>query len=101
MAEVVDSGLETTADFNRMILWGAYRDTGCLDNEYPSCLRCPLEECKYVGRNRSRVQGIKPRLKIVEMIKAGQSRQDIITTLCISANVVRQQIYNARKRGEL
>jgi hypothetical protein len=24
-----------------------YKDTGCLDGQYPSCLNCPLARCKY------------------------------------------------------
>ena len=27
-----------------------YRDCGCEDKEYPSCLNCPLKKCKYDKR---------------------------------------------------
>lgn len=26
---------------------GTFKDTGCFDGEFPSCLKCPLIECKY------------------------------------------------------
>ena len=83
---------------------GAYKDEGCPDGEFPSCLNCKLIMCKYEAEDRR----IKPRAftqkhaEIVSMLRAGVSGVKVAKQLRVSSRTVarlRKEYVNASSGG--
>lgn len=73
-----------------------YADKGCPDGRHPSCLRCPLAECRFEyeypawPRPPVRVNGVSKRrtIQVNELLRAGKSTDEVAGELRISRRTV-------------
>jgi hypothetical protein len=66
---------------------GNYKDEGCEDGEFPSCLNCPLAMCKYEKKTRkTSYAGKYP--EVVRMLSENAPVLDIVKATGLKARTV-------------
>ena len=68
---------------------GAYKDEGCPDGEFPSCLNCKLIMCKYEAEERAMKKNPRERHpEVWGMVRAGLEVKDIAAATGLSKKTV-------------
>jgi len=71
--------------------WGGHPpDDGC--NVAPSCLRCPLERCKYDYGSPAAMNRARRRTAMVELVRSGHTQGEAAELAGVSIRTVRRAI---------
>jgi hypothetical protein len=81
--------------------WSTYADTGCLDGLYPSCLNCPLSQCRYDGGKGIRTRVTEEKAKVAQWLwlEEDLNQQQIASRLGVSQKTVSRYLQRQCQEG--